>query len=78
MQLCGRPDAPGLGVGVAFATARGFLGNDYSNNQAEYFALLQCLLRAVRLQDPHVSFAVDSLILAKHRACASYPLGLSF
>ena len=33
-------DARGLGAGVAFATARGFLGNDYSNNQAQYFALL--------------------------------------
>ena len=30
-------DARGLGAGIAFATARGFLGNDYSNNQAEYF-----------------------------------------
>ena len=61
-------DARGLGAGVAFATARGFLGNDYSNNQAEYFALLQCLFRALRLQDPHVIFEVDSLILAKQLA----------
>ena len=61
-------DARGLGAGVAFATARGFLGNDYSNNQAEHFALLQCLFRALRLQDPHVIFEVDSLILAKQLA----------
>ena len=61
-------DARGLGAGIAFATARGFLGNDYSNNQAEYFALLQCLFRALRLQDPHVIFEVDSLILAKQLA----------
>ena len=40
----------------------------YSNNQAEYFALLQCLFRALRLQDPHVIFEVDSLILAKQLA----------
>ena len=44
-------DARCLGAGVAFATARAFLGNDFSNNQAEYFALLQCLFRALRLQD---------------------------
>ena len=49
-------DTHGLGAGVAFATARGFFGNDYSNNQAEYFALLQCPFRAQRLQDPHVIF----------------------
>ena len=61
-------DARGLGAGLAFAAARGFLGNDYSNNQAEYFALLQCLFRALRLQDPHVIFEVDSLILAKQLA----------
>ena len=47
-------DVRGLGAGVAFATARGSLGNDYSNNQAEYFAFLQCLFRALRLQDSHV------------------------
>ena len=39
-------DARGQGAGIAFAPARGFLGNDYSNNQAEYAALLQCLFRA--------------------------------
>ena len=61
-------DARGLGAGIAFATARGFLGNDYSNNQAEYFALLQCLFRALRLHDPHVIFEVDSLILVKQLA----------
>ena len=64
VPLCAR----GLGTGVAFATARGFLGNDYSNNQTKYFALLQCLFRALRLQDPHVSFEVDSLILVKQLA----------
>ena len=58
-------DARGLGAGIAFATARGY---DYSNNQAEYFALLQCLFRALRLQDAHVIFEVDSLILAKQLA----------
>ena len=57
-----------MGAGIAFATARGFLGNDHSNNQAEYFALLQCLFRALRLQDPHVIFEVHSLIIAKQLA----------
>ena len=61
-------DACVLGAGIDFATARGFQGNDYSNNQAECFALLQCLFRALRLQDPHVIFEVDSLILAKELA----------
>ena len=62
-------DARGFGAGFAYATARGFLGNDYySNNQADHFALLQCLFRALRLQDPHVIFEVDSLILAKQLA----------
>ena len=61
-------DDRGLGAGVAFATARGFLGKDYSNNQAEYIAPLQCLCRALRLQDPHVIFEVDSLLLAKQLA----------
>ena len=70
-------DARGLGAGIAFAKARGFLGNDYSNNQTEYFALFQCLFRALRLQDPHVIFEVDSLILAKQLA-RDLPLGLSF
>ena len=28
-------DARDLGANIAFATARGFLGNDFSNNQAE-------------------------------------------
>ena len=32
-------DARGLGAGIAFVAARGFLGSDYSNNQAEYFLL---------------------------------------
>ena len=75
-------DARGLGAGVAFAIERGFLGNDYSNNQAEYFALLQCLFRALRLQDPHVIFEVDSLLLAKqlarHLPWACRSEGLSF
>ena len=38
-------DHRGLGAGVAFATARGFLGNEYSNNEAEYFDA--CLVRFV-------------------------------
>ena len=58
-------DNRGLGASVAFATARGFLGNEYSNNQAEYFALFECLSRALRLQDPNVIFEVDSLLLAE-------------
>ena len=53
-------DDRGFGAGVACATARGFLGNEYSNNQAEYFALFGCLSRALRLQDPNVIFEVDS------------------
>ena len=61
-------DARGLGAGLAFAAARGFLENDYSNSQAEYVALLQCVFRALRLQDSHVIFEVDSLILAKQLA----------
>ena len=47
VPLCGRLMLWVLGAGVAFATARGFLGNDYFNDQAEYFALLQCLFRAL-------------------------------
>ena len=66
--VVGRCSWCGLGACVAFATARGFLGNDYSNNHAEHFALLQSLFRALRLQDPHVIFEVDSLILAKQLA----------
>ena len=61
-------DDRGLGAGVAFATARSFLGNEYSNNQAEYIALFECLSRALRLQDPNVIFEVDSLLLAKQLA----------
>ena len=61
-------DDRGLGAGVVFASAHGFLGNDYSNNQAEYFAVFQCLSRALRLHDPHVIFEVDSLLLAKQLA----------
>ena len=33
-----------------------------------FFALLQCLFRALRLQDSHVIFEVDSLTLAKQLA----------
>ena len=51
-------DARGLGAGVAFATARGFLGNDYSNNQAEYFCSSSVF----------VFSEVVSLILAKQLA----------
>ena len=58
----------GWGAAVWSADARGFLGNDFSNKQAEYFALLQCLFRALRLQDFHVIFEVDSLILARQLA----------
>ena len=61
-------DDRGLGAGVAFATARGFLGNEYSNNQAEYIAPFECLSRALGLQDPNVIFEVDSLLLAKQLA----------
>ena len=61
-------DERGSGAGVAFATARGYLGSEYSNNQVEYFALLECLSRALRLRDPNVLFEVDSLIPAKQLA----------
>ena len=64
----------GRGAAVWSADAHGWhsfchrLENDYSNNQAGNFALLQCLFLALRLQDPHVIFEVDSLILAKQLA----------
>ena len=45
-------DARGLGAGVAFATARGFLGHDYSNNQAESFALAQCFVSSASFSGP--------------------------
>ena len=47
-------DARGLGAGIDFATASGFLGNVYSNYQTEPFALFSVLFRALRLPDPHV------------------------
>ena len=68
VQLCGRPMLVVWVLASLFATARGFLGHDYSNNQAEYVALLHCLFRALRLQDPHVIFEVDCVILAKQLA----------
>ena len=41
-------DESGLGAGVAFATARGFLGNAYANNLAEHIAIPNaCLVRFV-------------------------------
>ena len=67
----------GLGEGVAFATARGYLGTGSSNNEAEYCGVLECLERALRVQDPRVVFEVDSMLvarqLAKHQpwACRS-------
>ena len=45
-------DEDGLGAGAAFATARGYLGSDSSNNEAEYIGLLQCLSRALRGEGP--------------------------
>ena len=57
-----------------FAAERAFLGNAYSNNQAQYFAQLQCLFRALSLQDPHVILEVyiyDSC----QTALTSSPLG---
>ena len=46
-----------------------FLGDCWSRQSGlNIFALLQCLFRALRLQDPHVIFEVDSLILAKQLA----------
>ena len=64
VQLCGSADARGLGAGTAFATARGFLGNDSSNDQAEYFALS--------------SVFASGLFDSCQTARTSSPLGLSF
>ena len=61
-------DERGFGAGVAFAEARGYLGSEFGNNQAEYIALFECLSRALRIRDSNVLFEVDSLILAKQLA----------
>ena len=61
-------DEGGLGVGAAFATARGYLGNGSSNNMTEYTRLLECLSRALSVRGPNVLFEVDSMLLAKQLA----------
>ena len=60
--------ADGRGFGAPLATARGFLGNDITNNFAEYAGLWQCMRRAARILDPIVKFEVDSMLLAKQMA----------
>ena len=63
-----QPTAEGYGEGPSHATACGFLGHEVSNNVAEYIALRACLLRAVRLLEPHVVFQVDSLLVSRQLA----------
>ena len=60
--------AEGIGVSPPFATAFGHLGEQISNNVAEYLGLKVCLSRAVRLLDPHVVFQMDSLLVARQMA----------
>jgi len=57
--------ADGRGSGPPTATARGFLGNNASNNVAEYAGLRACMERASRSPDPSVMFEVDSMLVAK-------------
>ena len=57
-----------LGAGRGLATACDFLGNVYSNYHTDSLPFFSVLFRALRLQDPHVIFEVDSLILAKQLA----------
>ena len=57
--------ADGLGTGAPHASARGFLGENLSNNIAEYTGLFQCLRRAVRIGDTVVVFRVDSFPVAR-------------
>ena len=68
VQLCGRPMPVVLVLAALLLRRVVSLNMNISNNQAEYFALLQCLFRALRLQDPHVIFEVGSLILVKKLA----------
>lgn len=71
------PSADGRAQGPAVASSQGFLGEDVTNNVAEYEGLYQCMLRAARVRDRHVIFEVDSMLvaqqLARHRpwACRS-------
>ena len=58
----------GRGSGPPFAVARGFLGNNVSNNVAEYEGLRACMRRALRIRDLQVAFEVDSMLLARQMA----------
>ena len=60
--------AAGLGIGPPMATSRGFLGEDVSNNVAEYAGLRECMLRAARCLDEDALFEVDSMLLARQVA----------
>jgi len=64
--------ADGLGTGAPHASSRGFLGDDLSNNIAEYTGLAQCLRRAVRIGDTVVVFQVDSLLVARQVSQNNY------
>ena len=63
-----RATEDGRGNGPPLAFARGLLGNDVSNNVAEYEGLRSCMRRALRIKDPMVVFEVDSMLLARHLA----------
>ena len=58
----------GRGVGPPHAAARGLLGEDATNNVAEYTGLLQCMTRATRIADLYVVFEVDSMLVASQMA----------
>ena len=53
----------GLGIGPPAATSREYLGQDVSNNVAEYSGLRACMVRALRILDARVVFEVDSMLL---------------
>ena len=71
------PSANGSAQGPAVASSRGFLGENVTNNVAEYEGLYQCMNRAARVRARNVIFQVDSMLvaqqLARHRpwACRS-------
>ena len=73
-------DGRGLGAGIDFATARGFLGNVYSNDHTESLPFFSVLFRALRLPDPHIILkcTLSGLSDSCQTARTSSSLGLSF
>jgi len=64
------PSTGGVPSGAPVAHCRDYLGDDVSNNMAEYSGLRACLRRAVRLADASmpVVFDVDSKLVAMQMA----------